>query len=124
MCVVHSHIDRVRLQRSIAETVGVVLPRTVIVLSNHVRCCCSVVVPHQGPAISRRVVTTSDVCSLARCPVPQKTRWVGEPLVSQVRGRTVKKRILPVGQVLDILHYDRMEVRKERNRRGTESNFC
>lgn len=105
--MVHSHIDGVRLQRSIAEIISVVLHHTVIVPSDHIRSCRSVIVPHQGWALSRCTASTSDVCIRAWRPVPQRTRRVGEPLVSQVRGRTIEKRILPVGQVLDVLHCDR-----------------
>lgn len=41
VCEVHSHIDRVGLQRSIAETLGVVVLHADIVLSDHIRYCCS-----------------------------------------------------------------------------------
>lgn len=66
MCVVHSHIDGVRLQRSIAEIISVVLLHTVIILSNHVRSCRGVIVPYRGPVVLRHTTTASDVCSHAR----------------------------------------------------------
>ncbi len=122
-CVAHSHIDRVGLQRSIAEIISVVLLHTVIAPAYHVRSCRSVIVPQWGPAVSRHAATTSDVCVRARRPAPQKTRRVGESLVCQVRGRTIKKRILPVGQVLHVLHCDRKLERKGTAGR-TESNMC
>lgn len=62
-CVLHSHIDRVCLQRSIAEMISVVLPHTVIALPNHVRPCHSVIVLHGVLGVSRHAVTTSDVCA-------------------------------------------------------------
>ena len=64
-CVVHSHIDCVGLQGSIAEMISVVLLHAVIVLSDHVRSCHTVIILHRGSAISRHTSTTSDVHSRA-----------------------------------------------------------
>lgn len=64
-CCVHSHVDRVGLQRSIAEIIGVVLLHTVITLSDHVRSCRAVIVPHLGPAVSGHAATASDACGRA-----------------------------------------------------------
>lgn len=61
LCVVHSHIDGVWLQRSIAEIIGVVLLHTVIVLSDHVRFGRSATEPHRGLVVSRH----TDLCGHA-----------------------------------------------------------
>lgn len=112
VCEVHSHVDRVGLQWSIAETLSVVILHAVIVLSDHICSCRTCIAPQQGLSIPGHTPQiTSDVCVRAWRSVHQRARWVGEPLVSHVRGRTIKKCILPGGQVLDVLHYDRVEKR-------------
>lgn len=58
--MLHSHINSVRFQRSIAEITTVVLLHTVIVLSDDIRFCRSVIVLHQGALILKH--TQSDVC--------------------------------------------------------------
>lgn len=62
LCVVHSHIDSVWLQRSIAEMISVVLLHAVITVSDHVCSCCVVTELHRGPLVSRHTQTTSDLC--------------------------------------------------------------
>ena len=61
----HSHIDRVGFQRPVAEMVGVVLQHAVIILPDHVGSCNSVILPHQGPAVSRHTASASEVCACA-----------------------------------------------------------
>lgn len=118
----HSHVDRVRFQRSIAELISVVLQHTVIFLSNHIGPHYGVVLPPQTSAVSRHAVTTTDTCAHMWCHVFQKTWRVWEARVSQVRGRALKERTLPVGQVLAVFHCDRIR-KLERNCRGMESKF-
>lgn len=54
LCVVHSHVDGVRLQRSIAEILCVVLLHAVIVLPDHIRSRRGAIEPHLGPVTLRR----------------------------------------------------------------------
>lgn len=86
---VHSHIDGAGLQRPVTEAIGVVLHRAVVSLSDNVRSW------RRGCAAS----------------VPRGAGRVWEAVVGQVRSRMVLERYLPVGQVLDVLHCDRKEVR-------------
>lgn len=59
LCVVHSHIDSVRLERSIAEILSVVLLHAVIVLPDHIHSRRSAIEPPLGTAILRRTAAAS-----------------------------------------------------------------